>query len=202
MGRTGPMENLFLIGPLHFENRVITTQIMAMILIEGSINILKLRRNSCLPFDNHPSVATFSSGREMHPSRHLTVYRVIPKIDFQSCRNRILACQTQLLIPPFLTVLVLPLHNQRIELVILDSKKKPFPGLTVYTLIFLRSFTNQGKQIDNRDNLMGFVPIQRIVYIPSRLVSLRRLTWDRLIGANLIPMRAEAQFQEATSEAC
>jgi hypothetical protein len=92
--RTGLMENSFLTGLLQSENRVISTQIvLSMISTEVPNNIHRLAQNCCHLFDNHPSIATFSSAPEMLLTLHLIVYCVIPKIDIQAYHNRILTFQ-------------------------------------------------------------------------------------------------------------
>jgi hypothetical protein len=90
--------------------------------------------------------------------------RVIWKIGIQ-------IFQLQIVIRLLLAGLALPLPNRLSDPAIRDSKKRPFPGLTAYMLIFLRFSINQRKKIDSRGNLMVFELIQKQVYIPNRLVS-------------------------------
>jgi hypothetical protein len=58
-------------------------------------------------------------------------------------------------------------------------------------LIFLRSFINPRKKIDNRDSPMAFERIQRTVSIPNLLANLR-LIQGRQAGATLMPVKLAA----------
>ena len=132
----------------------------------------RLLLNDCLHLDNHLSIAKFLSALDTCLYLFPTMSRIIWEIGVRILLSRILTFQSQILIRLLLAGLALPLPNRISDPAIRDSKKRPFPGLTAYMLIFLHFCINPRRKIDSRGNFMVFEHILKTVYILSRLVSL------------------------------